>query len=171
MAFDDERGRTGSFSASLLTPTSHPGGQGGGGTNFQPPGFVGGGPQFLGGSEAGNFLSGGADGGFTNFSQYLYANPGGAGQADLAARTGGQAGLDSAMNNAYGVHAYGDPNAGTAAAQPPPDPNPIGSPYVPAIPPPPNVTPSGSGGQQYGAGGVNEGGAGAPGDDRHHNQF
>lgn len=146
MAYDDQRGRTGSFQQGLRLST----GQGGGGTNWGVP-MV---PSFLGGNEAGGFLSGGPAGGFTNFSQYLMANPGGAGEADPnAATTPGQSGMDAAMNTAYGVHNYTPPPPPPGGGGPAGNPPPVGT--------GPNGGPAGPGpGGPTGGGGPVGGGPG-----------
>lgn len=119
MPYDDQRGRTNSFSETLVPPTGPlnipPTGQGGGTINWSPNPTQGGATnavnnQFLGGS--GGFLQqGGSGGGFTNFSAYLLANPGGTGDLNPTPGAGGPgaSGLDQALNNAYGLHNYNPP--------------------------------------------------------------
>lgn len=142
MPFDDQRGRTSGFSASLhITPPGGPGTPG----PIYSPGIT---PSFLGGGESAGFLQGGGNGGgFTNFSQYLMANPGGAGDSTAEQRTPGMTGLDAAMNNVYGVHDYGPggpPPPPPPGGDPPPTGGPTGTPNPVPGPivhnPPPTLT-------------------------------
>lgn len=129
MPYDDQRGRTGNFSTSLvmgpggLQPPPATG-QGGGTVNYGWTGAGVGAPEFLGGQSGGFLQGGGNGGGFTNFSQYLYANPYGGGENSPTGSAGANA-IDAAMNSAYGLHNYGapppatDPGTGTGTGTTP----------------------------------------------------